>query len=92
MLYSMGLVEQEGIVLNQLPTIVICWVHNANSPGQHDDDFGGVKTLKLFEVPNGLDNLCGCGKKIWELVVCHAFESNLLAVLGGYHPFKGSEI
>ena len=42
MFCSMWLIELEGIIPNQLLTIVIHQVHNPNNPGPHDDDFNHV--------------------------------------------------
>jgi len=61
--YSVSLIESECIIPNQLPIIVICRVHDTNSPGLHDDDFGCVQTLKLFKVPDGHDDLSRCVKE-----------------------------
>jgi len=54
--HSVGLIEPEGIVPNQSPTIVIYRVDNADSSGPHDDDFSCVRGLKLFKVPDGHGN------------------------------------
>ena len=68
---SMGLIEPERLVLNQLPSDPIHRVYDTDGPGPHDYEFSRVKTLKFFEAPDGSDDLCGCVKKLWPRVGCH---------------------
>ena len=58
------LIEPESIVPNQLPNIVVCRVHNAQSPGPQYHDFDGVPTLKFFKAPDSRNDRRGPAKKL----------------------------
>jgi len=84
-----------GIVPNQLPTIVVHRVHNADGPGPHDNNFNRVQALKLFEPPDDHDNPRGRVKGLRKSSARHhhhAFERGPLPIPSGYHLFKGGEI
>jgi len=58
-LHSVGMIEGEGIFLDQLPGIVIRRVYNPDGPSPHDDKFDRVRTPKVLETADGGEDLGG---------------------------------
>lgn len=61
--YSVGSIELERNASGKPPLIVILRAHGPNDPGPEDYDFGGVRTLNLFEASDGRGGLRVCVKK-----------------------------